>query len=198
MSQLLTATDYQTAAKKINCSEAAIRAVAEIESSGNGFLPSGRPVVNFEPHVMYQRLRLHYGQERADAELAAHPDLVMRSGGSNLTRQGEWDQMQKAAKLIDTQCAFESASWGMFQIMGYHWEDLGFDTLLQFVSEMDTAEGQLDAFTGFILNNKRLVRAIQIGDWASFAYRYNGPGYAANDYHTKMAAAFLRWTKALV
>jgi hypothetical protein len=31
--------------------------------------------------------------------------------------------------------------------------------------------------------------------WASFARGYNGPGYRKNQYDTKLAAAFAKWSK---
>lgn len=54
MSQKLTAKNFEDAALKLDCPVAAVRTVAEIESSGSGFLPNGRPVVNFEPFTMYR------------------------------------------------------------------------------------------------------------------------------------------------
>src|SRR6188768_1334770 len=35
---------------------AVIKAVAEVESKGSGFLPTGHPVVLFEPHVFWAEL----------------------------------------------------------------------------------------------------------------------------------------------
>jgi hypothetical protein len=43
----------------------------------------------------------------------------------------------------------------------------------------------------FIKNNG-LAKYLVNQDWASFAYRYNGEGYAANSYDIKLAEAFRR------
>src|SRR5260370_5919444 len=53
----LSDADLIAAAETLNVPVAAIRAVNEIESRGQGFLPDGRPVILFERHVFYKRLR---------------------------------------------------------------------------------------------------------------------------------------------
>ncbi|MCY7315094.1 MAG: N-acetylmuramidase family protein [Rubrivivax sp.] len=40
-------------------------------------------------------------------------------------------------------------------------------------------------------------RALQRQDWASFARAYNGPGYAQNNYDTKIAAEYNRLSRQL-
>ena len=97
--------------------------------------------------------------------------------------------MARAAQVIDRQCALESASWGAFQIMGYHWKTCGYETLQQFINAQQTAAGQLNSFVRFIQADSRLSRALKAKDWATFARIYNGPGYAANKYDVKLAAA---------
>jgi hypothetical protein len=50
---------------------------------------------------------------------------------------------------------------------------------------------QLEAFEGFVRANG-LADELQRKDWTGFASRYNGPGYAANQYDQKMAQAYQR------
>ena len=61
------------------------------------------------------------------------------------------------------------------------------DSVLAARSEKD----QLEAFEGFVRANG-LADELQRKDWAGFASRYNGPGYAANQYDVKMAEAYAR------
>ena len=90
--------------------------------------------------------------------------------------------------MLDPVAAWGAASWGMFQVMGFNHN--GYATVESLVAAMFESEGnQLNAFVTFCRDNG-LVKYLQSKDWASFAYNYNGPGYAANAYDTKMAAAY--------
>jgi hypothetical protein len=48
-----------------------------------------------------------------------------------------------------------------------------------------SAVSQLNAFVNFIQANN-LAQYLKTKNWAAFAYRYNGPGYKANSYDTKL------------
>lgn len=191
--QQLIEQDYQNAASRLGVPVAAVKAVATVESNGGGFLSGNRVKIQYEPHVMYQRLQLRFGKARADKELAAHPDLVARKAGSYQSLDKEDKDMDRAAKVIDRQCALESASWGAFQIMGYHWKTTGYPSLQDFINEQYTAAGQLETFVRFILADTRLARAILAKDWKAFASAYNGPSYAKNAYDTKLADAYKKF-----
>ena len=47
----------------------------------------------------------------------------------------------------------------------------------------------------FVSADKRLLRAIQNKEWASFAKVYNEPDYATNNYHVKMKNSYNRFSK---
>lgn len=193
MNASLTEKDYQNAAARLGVPIAAVKAVATVESNGGGFLSDGRVKVQYEPHVMYRRLQQAFGQARADKELAAHPDLVATKAGSYQSLDKEDRDMDRAANVIDRQCALESASWGAFQIMGYHWKTTGYPSLQAFINEQYSAAGQLETFVRFILADARLARAIRAKDWKAFASAYNGKNYAANKYDTKLADAYKKF-----
>jgi len=193
MSQTLTEQDYLNAATALKAPLAAVKAVATVESAGSGFFDGGRVKVQYEPHVMFQRLQTRFGLARAVKEMEAYPDLVSRKPGSYQSLDAEDKDMDRAAKLIDRDCALESASWGAFQIMGYHWHTLKFPKLQDFINAQYTAQGQLDCFVRFVLADPILQQAIQQKRWAVFAARYNGKNFAANKYDTKMAEAYKRF-----
>lgn len=190
MKNALSEQDFQNAAARLGASVSAVKAVATVESNGGGFLADGRVKVQYEPHVMYRQLASNFNRARADKELVAHPDLVAKKAGSYQSLDKEDKDMNLAAQLIDRTSALESASWGAFQIMGYHWKTLGYPTLQGFINDQYTAAGQLETFVRFILADPRLLKALRGKDWATFARIYNGPNYAANKYDTKLAAAY--------
>ena len=193
MKNALLETDFQAAAARLGVSVPAVKAVATVESNGGGFLPDGRVKVQYEPHVMYRQLASNFDRARADKELVAHPDLVAKKAGSYQSLDKEDKDMNRAAQLIDRTSALESASWGAFQIMGYHWKTLQYTTLQGFINDQYTAAGQLETFVRFIQADPSLLKALRGKDWAAFARIYNGPNYAANKYDTKLAAAFKQY-----
>lgn len=193
----LSPADYLRAAKALDVPVAAVRAVTEVESRGSGFLPDGRPVVLFERHIMYRRVKEKFGATAAKEWAERHPDLINPTPGGYGRTAEQPDRMGRAAELIDRECALESASWGLFQIMGFHWKLLGYPGLQAFVNAMYRSEGaQLDAFVRFIRANPALLAAIKARDWAAFARGYNGPAYKVNRYDEKLAAAFDRFQEA--
>lgn len=189
----LTDEDFKNAALWLDVPVAVVKAFAEVESKGDGFLPDGHPVILFERHIMYKRTKAKFGFTRADAWVKQYPNLINpKAGDYGKTSAQPW-RMAQAADLIDRECALESASWGLFQIMGFHWKALGYPSLQAFVNAMYRSEAeQLEAFVRFIRINPAIHKALKARDWAAVAKGYNGPNYAINKYDTKLAAAFAR------
>lgn len=194
LAKTLTHADIERAAERLGVDVASVLAVNEVESRGEGF-DSGYVVVLFERHVMYRRMRIH-GLDAGRAA-QAHPDLVSRTPGGYVGGTGE-NQRLARAQGIDDLSALESASWGAFQIMGYHWERLGYANMDAFVTAMRRDEAsQLQAFVRFIEADSMLRGALRNQNWAGFARLYNGPAYERNDYDTKLAAAYRRHVGAM-
>ncbi|MBK3745699.1 N-acetylmuramidase family protein [Paraburkholderia aspalathi] len=190
MPKTLTESDFKSAALWLEVPVAAVKAVATVESAGAGFLPDGRPKILFERHIMYRKLSEKLGKSKADALASQHPDIVNPKSGGYQGGSKEHDRLAQAV-AIDRECALQSASWGGFQIMGFHWKTLGYASIQAFVNAMYKSEGeQLDAFSRFIKADPAMHRALKALDWAEFARRYNGPGYAANKYDIKMSQAY--------
>lgn len=186
---VLSESDLKNAARRLSVQLAAIKAVTEVESKESGFLPSGRPVILFERHVMYRRLAT--GQRKQAS--ASFPTLVNRKPGGYAGGEAEWRRLQRAC-TIDRTAGIESASWGLFQIMGFHWQALGYASAEAFHDAMHSSESeQLEAFVRFIKQDKALHTSLKDRDWPAFAKRYNGPAYARNQYDTRMAAAYDRY-----
>lgn len=183
--------DVVAAAASLQCEPAAIWAVCDIESAGGGFLPDGRPKILFEAHI-FGRLTGH----RWDG---THPNISAPSWNRALYGASAGHQYDRLAEAIglDRESALQSASWGMFQILGMNYAACGVADVEQYVAAMCAGEGaQLAAFSAFCRHG-RLDRFLRAQDWTGFALGYNGPGEAANDYDAKLEAAYQRRSASL-
>lgn len=183
----LTHDDFQKVADDLGCEVAAVMAVQEVETGGaGGFNPDGTPKILFEALWFH---KLTKGIYDADYPNISSPTWNRALYGK--TWQEEQARVEQARQL-NQDAAFQSASWGMFQIMGVNSALCGFNTVVDFVAAMCTDEvNQLEAFAGFVKHN-HLAQYLIDKDWASFARHYNGPQYAANKYDTKLAAAYAK------
>lgn len=180
---MLTTADFGRAALLLGCEPAAVRAVAAVESAGEGFLEDGRPRILFEAHIFARLTNQRFNE--------SHPDLSSRTWNKALYQGGaaEHDRLARAAAL-DRNAAIQSASWGKFQIMGFNWRKCGFANLQDFVNAMYRSEADhLTAFCHFV-RSMGLDDELRRRDFAAFARGFNGPMYAENDYDAKLSQAF--------
>lgn len=185
----LTSTDYTDCATDLQCQVAAVRAVVAVESSGGGFLPDGRPKILFEAKYFHDLTKGKYDKTNPNISSPVWNRKLYKGGAR------EWDRLNEAAAL-NRSAALQSASWGLFQIMGANFKRCGFQTVEDFVAAMEQSEGaQLKAFIGFVKSGK-LDGFLRKLNWAAFAKGYNGPGYAKNKYDQKLAAAYGKYSKA--
>lgn len=186
MSKELQESDYTEAATMLGVEVAAIKAVAEVESRGAGFLSNGKPVILYEPHI-FSRYTAHKYDE-------AYPAISYRKWktGAYGPMSAQWPKFEIAAQ-INPEAAIFACSWGKFQLMGFNYRLCGFADAMGFRLAMELNEGEhLKAFCGFV-KARGLVDELQRKDWTAFAFGYNGAGYAANHYDTKMAAAYRKY-----
>lgn len=183
---ILLPEDFIDDAKRIGCEVEAIRAVAQVESSGGGFCPDGFPKTLFEGHYFD---RLTKGKYRASHPNISYPKWTRQFYGKSW--QEERARLDLAISL-DRTAALQSASWGTFQVMGANHAVCGFKTVQQFVNAMcKDANTHLEAFTTYVIENG-LADELRDLRWSDFARIYNGPGYAANKYDVKMDKAYKR------
>jgi peptidoglycan hydrolase-like protein with peptidoglycan-binding domain len=151
-----------------------VKAVAQVESSGETFWTIGGkqlPPVRPEAHW--------FGRLTGYRFNTTHPDLSCRSWNPALaatTKAGAWDQLTRMRGL-DAEAADEATSWGGFQVMGFHWKQLRFNSVHGLVAAMDTTEGQLEVFAKFIEADRPLHADLVAGTWLDFERRYNGGGF---------------------
>ena len=185
----LSEADWQRAATTLGVDVAAIKAVAEVEAPRTGFLADGRPRILFEAHQFSDRTDGQFDRSHPGISSARWNRDLYQGGAAEYTRLNE-------AMALDSDAALRSASWGRFQIMGFNHQAAGYANVRDFVVGMQHSEGrQLDAFVSFIQAHPAMHTALRNHDWASFAAAYNGSGYAANQYDTRMAEAHARFSR---
>src|SRR5690348_4562046 len=115
---MLSEQDYQNAANELGCEVSAVKAVAEVESAGAGFLPDGRPKVLYEAHLFSKFTGHKYD--------ASHPNISSLKWNKKLYKSGaaEWDRFAEASAL-DSEAAMKSISLGKFQIVGMNYAACG-------------------------------------------------------------------------
>jgi hypothetical protein len=174
--------DFAAAADSLGIEVAMIKAVAQVESPRGPFDPKGRPEILFERHYFHRLTSGAFDQ--------SDPDISNSSSGGYGKFSAQYGKLQRAYALAPD-AALRSASWGRFQIMGDNHQAAGFPSAAAFVQAVATSEAEhLKAFVNFVKSNSKMASALRNKDWAGFAARYNGPGYAANQYDKKLKAAY--------
>lgn len=176
-------TDSQIAAYalRLGCSVKQLRAVAKVESGGSAFDNTGRPKILFERHI-FHRL--------TDGRWDGTPYSNAAPGGYDVD---SWSKLTQAAAK-DPDAAFQSASWGKFQVMGANWHALGYASPIEMAYSTVTDEGgSYEMLARFIAANGLADELRALSPVAAacrpFALKYNGPNEARNNYAGKLAAA---------
>lgn len=156
-------------------------AIREVEAKSDGFLNDGRPIILFERHKMYLYTSRLVGTAFADNMVRVHPDVINPERGGYQGYEAEYVRLDKA-KGINQQAALMSASWGLFQIMGFNHKLAGYSSLDEFIKDMYRSEkDHLKAVVKFITNQPGLLMAARQRNHLSFAEKYNGQGQQGYD-----------------
>lgn len=192
MKDKLTNEMIKDLANRLGIEPALLKAVQLVEAAGrDGFLADGRPQILFEGHIMYREFHKKFPDKDLDYfckrfSMVFYPkwDKSKYFGGL-----GEYKRLE-LAKEIDEECALKATSWGMFQIMGFNHNLCGCKDVFDFVHKMsESHEKQLELMYYF-MNNSGCLKELKEKDWAGFAKKYNGPGYAQNAYDQKLRNAY--------
>jgi hypothetical protein len=187
----LKESDFEAFATQFDLEPAVVKAVHEVESNGRGF-SNGKIKLLFEGHIFWKEL-LRRGI--APATLVDGNENILYKNyfsPNKYYRENQHQRLQKALK-INAEAAYGSASYGLFQIMGFHAESLGFANNQAFYDFLSSGEAaQLEVFGRFLLKNK-LLDLLRKKQWASFARKYNGPAYQTNKYDLKLEKAYLKY-----
>lgn len=170
----------------------ALKAIIEVECKGSGFNADGTPVILYERHKFYEGLRAINWITKSKEWYAKYPDLCNPKAGGYGKYSEQHSKLTRAATL-NRDVALESCSWGMGQVMGYHWKSLGYESLQAFVNSMYLSEyDQVEAMCRFLKVNG-IIKYINANDWAGVALRYNGKAYKKNNYDVKLRDAYKKF-----
>lgn len=175
---------------------ATVLGVVEQESNGVVYASIGghsEPIIRWEGHYFFKRLRGAQLDKAVKAGLASP-----RAGGvpNPASQQDRWSRLILPAMSIDKQAAIESCSWGVGQVMGAHWEKLGFKSAEEFADKARSGvEGQMRIMLEFC-KMAGLIDELQRGDFVGFTRGYNGTGNVAS-YSASMKRKVQAWAKKL-
>lgn len=173
--------EIETDASRIGVEPAALLAIAEVEAAGRAYATvNGRkePLIRFEGHYFDRRLPAAKRSAARDAGLADPKSGAVKNPASQAAR---WAMLARAS-AIDHKAAHESVSWGLGQVMGAHWEWLGYPGIDELVAEARSGVGGQISLMARYIDRAGLAAAIRRRDWAAFARGYNGPGYKRHGY----------------
>lgn len=185
------ASDVADAAARLNVDTPAFRAIIQVETTGSGFLPDGRPRILLERHKVWAATspaqRVLLGAQDCNPTpggYATGPDADARGAG-------EWIRFERVAAVTGDAVAAQCCSWGLGQVMGANYAMCGFaDTIgLMFAAALHE-RAQLDMMVRFIQPQPGLLGALRTHQWPAVARIWNGPNFAINQYDTKLSDAY--------
>jgi hypothetical protein len=181
MIERLTDNQVSALAIKNGYTYAALKAIIEVESGGIGFAKdTGKIIIQFEPN-WFQRTF-------ADWKNFTSNHIWQNNGVDN--QANEWKAFNDAF-FIDADAAMKSTSIGMMQVMGFHYDTLGFKTVGEMWDFAKQSEAnQVELAIRFIKANPKLDAALKNKDWPTVAFYYNGSGYKKFNYDTRLIVAF--------
>lgn len=178
-------------AEEAGLDAAVLLAVVEVESGGRTHaMVEGRaePLIRFEGHYFDRRLS---GVAREKARALGLADTKAGAVANPASQAARWELLRRAS-AIDRIAALESVSWGLGQVMGAHWQMLGYPSVDALVEEARSGtKGQCRLMLRYI-ERTGLTAALRRRDWVAFAQGYNGPAFRRHDYDRKLATAYAR------
>ena len=139
-------------------------AIIEVETPGNGFDPkTGKLLIQFEPSWF----RKH--EPFAPSGLWSVNKVDVQSK--------EWSAFNNAFS-IDKDSAMKSTSIGLPQIMGFHFQRLGYGSVGEMWDDFKKGEHQqILALFRFVISDKELQKAVREKNYHMIAHIYNGAKY---------------------
>jgi len=162
-----------------------LRAFVKVEAGGRNFDDTRRVILRWETHIFKR-----------------YTGITINVHGGRSIQDNEWEAFIRASEKLQggkyNDKAIMSSSWGIGQIMGFHYKRLKFDApeqLRDFISE--SKENGLRAIGKFISTSKALLKACRERNYHLIASYYNGKKYkkyAVNgiDYAMKIEKEYMR------
>lgn len=158
----LLAVKYE--AFRIGVEKEALAAFMEVESAGKGFDPTtGKLIIQFEPS-WFRKLEPYAPSGKWSV--------------NGVERQAkEWIAFNEAF-AISPNSAMMATSIGLGQVLGLHWNRLGYSSVGEMWDDAKRGEDrQIFQMAEFIRTDKILIDALIRKDWHTVAVRYNGAMY---------------------
>ena len=168
-----------------------MQAIANVESGSEAFnAEETRPLVRFEAHEF---ARMVTAKEPTGGNMTANTMIAFRGTDSWKARQqvkqedgqwidihasqdNEWHAIQTAIKFNQS-LALQATSMGKWQILGEHYEQLGFTHPVDMWNAMRSSETVQDLlFVQFMIANPEMRMALADGRLEKFVELWNGPG----------------------
>lgn len=193
--ELASDADIAAAARAATGTLRQMKAIAAVESGGTGWDGTGLLQCLYERHKAFGAIRKMLASKRLPGAYLALP----KYGGYTTDADHDgindsWEKLAEAAAIYGP-VAFEWASFGMFQIMGFNAKACDYPGAIEMAWQMSRSQAaHYEAFGRFIQANG-LATAFRAtsgdpDDCRAIAAGFNGRGYERNAYHEKIAAAF--------
>jgi hypothetical protein len=186
----LTDRDIAAAAARLGATVSQVRAVRIVEASGAGYDRAGMP------KILYERHKFH---ALTGGRFSPSSFSQSKSGGYTSDANGDgicdsWDRLCEGIATGEVDAAFQACSWGLFQVLGMWWDELGYTSPFALAWTCVQSEGdQLDLFVRYIehfgLADELRRLSPNPVTCRPFAAAYNGSAYKLNAYDEKLAAA---------
>lgn len=186
----LMEADFAAAAARLGCSVRQIKAVRQVEAARSGFDAAGLPKILYERHRFHKLTGGRWSPSQFSMAQAGGYSVDQDSNGIG----DSWDRLSAAIATGAVDAAFQSCSWGAFQVMGEWWDELGYPSPYALAWTCAQSEGdQLDLFMRYVEFNglAEALRRIDAdpANCVSFASLYNGPAFRRFGYDRKLAEA---------
>ena len=169
---------YDEVADNIDIEPELLKSFIKVETNGNNLL-NGRCIIRWETHIF---------KRRTGYTINVHGK---RGYITDECQNNEWEAFTRARDLLCqgrySKDAYESASWGIGQIMGFHYKRLGFESpaeMSEWIAKSE--ENGIRSIGMFIKSHAKLLQACKDLDFTKIAYYYNGKYYYRNKYDVKM------------
>lgn len=165
---------------KYGIDERLVKAVAIVESSGSGFNEDNSLKIRVEAHLIlnkYPHLSkwFNVGTPSFLEHYYKFPSYSSRWRSIHTGNYFDEYQALLTASFQIGNLSFDFVSMGSFQIMGFHFDKLGFrNSLEMFTFASQSKENDLEVGLRFIESSDSLIKALQQRDFYRFALLYNG------------------------
>lgn len=176
-------------------------AVFVVESNGLPFGIDNKPLIRVEMHVFY-RLWGKFNEKAFNDYLYFNRSEPVKDHKYRNNVAGPFVQLHTGDQAREWECldiiatkfgqmaaeqAMRSTSYGMGQIMGFHYPTLGYNSAGEMMLANHSLATQIANFVDFLIMNPKLKTAALAKDWYTFGKIYNGNG---NVYGARLKTAY--------